>query len=161
MEDQAASTMTLYLTQSHYPEWTSSCPILIMSSDWLGSDNYQFVCHWFDLTRVPTCKVRFPHSPKIRDGRSAHSAILSSRSTACFYLVMTQSVWCVVVEKTMYDKTGHWALSHEIQTQWWNPMANKVRVNWQLKCQRISPTHLTYQLCFLLIHWKSLFNTPT
>ena len=49
---QAASTMTCYLMQSHYPdtEPTSPCPILIMPSTWLGSDKYQFVSHWFDLT---------------------------------------------------------------------------------------------------------------
>ena len=36
------STMTRYLTQSHYPdtEWTIPCPILLMSR--LGCDNYKF-----------------------------------------------------------------------------------------------------------------------
>ena len=41
---QAASTMTCYPTQSHYPntELTSPCPIIIMLSARLGSNKYQF-----------------------------------------------------------------------------------------------------------------------
>ena len=64
---------------SHYPdnESTSHCPILIMTSTWLGSNKYQFLNHWFDLTRVQTHAVQIPRSPKTRDGCSPHSAILS------------------------------------------------------------------------------------
>ena len=56
MENQAVSTMTKYPMQSDYPdtEPTSPCHILIMSSAWLGSDEYQFSSHWFDSTRVQT-----------------------------------------------------------------------------------------------------------
>ena len=48
------SIMTWYPIQSFYPntEPTSPCPILIMSSAWLGSDKYQFLSHWFDSTRI-------------------------------------------------------------------------------------------------------------
>ena len=44
---QTASTMTCYLTQSHYSdtEPTSRCPILIMPSIRLGRDKCQFYCH--------------------------------------------------------------------------------------------------------------------
>ena len=53
-EHQAVGTMTCYPIQSHYPdnEPTSPCPILIMLSDTLGSEKYQFFSHWFDSTRV-------------------------------------------------------------------------------------------------------------
>ena len=42
--NQTINTMTWYPTQSQYPDTdpTSSCPILIMPSSWLGSDKYQF-----------------------------------------------------------------------------------------------------------------------
>ena len=41
------------LNQSHYPDTeptSSPFPILIMPSAWLGSDEYQFLSHWFDLS---------------------------------------------------------------------------------------------------------------
>ena len=46
--DEAVSTMTWCPIQSHFPGNgpTSSHPILIMPSVWLGSDKYQFVSHW-------------------------------------------------------------------------------------------------------------------
>ena len=49
---EVISTMTCYLTKSHYPdtESTSPCPILIMLSTWLGRDKYQFISHCFDST---------------------------------------------------------------------------------------------------------------
>ena len=64
--DQAASTMTWYPTHSHYPvtESTSPCPSLIMPSAWLRLNKYQFLSHWFDLTRVWTCDVRISRFPK-------------------------------------------------------------------------------------------------
>ena len=102
--DQAISTMTGYSTQSHYPviETTSPCPILIMLSAWLGfvclllfyvlatskvisgrawlgSNPYQVLSHWFDLTRVHTYDVRIPQSPKTGAGCSTHSTIPSGR----------------------------------------------------------------------------------
>ena len=41
-------------TQSHYPdnEPTSPCIILMVPSTWLGSNKYQFLSHWFDLTSI-------------------------------------------------------------------------------------------------------------
>ena len=44
LRNQAASTITWYPHQSHYPntEPNSPCPILIIPSTWLGSDKYQF-----------------------------------------------------------------------------------------------------------------------
>ena len=47
LENQATSTLTLYSTQSHYPdtddiELTSPCPILYMPSTKPGSHKYQF-----------------------------------------------------------------------------------------------------------------------
>ena len=42
LRDQAVSTMTRFPTQSHYPDPTSPCPILIMPGIYLGSDKYQF-----------------------------------------------------------------------------------------------------------------------
>ena len=49
--NQATSIMTWYPTQSHYPVTEStSFPILIMPSACLGSDKYNFLSHWFDLT---------------------------------------------------------------------------------------------------------------
>ena len=67
--DQASSTMTQCSTQSHYPdpEPTSPCPILIISSTWLGSDRYQFLSHQFDSARNQTPNL--PH---------ARSAVISS-----------------------------------------------------------------------------------
>ena len=46
--------VTRYPTQSHHPvtKPTSPCPLLIMPSPRLGSDKYQFLRHWFDLTSV-------------------------------------------------------------------------------------------------------------
>ena len=54
LEDQAASTMSWYVTQSHYPvtEPTSPCPNLIMLRVWLVSHMFKFLSHWFDSTRV-------------------------------------------------------------------------------------------------------------
>ena len=48
--DQAVSNTTWYSTQSHYPDTKSTypCPILIMASDWLWSDQYQCLSHWFN-----------------------------------------------------------------------------------------------------------------
>ena len=45
LENEAASTMTQYLTQSHYPETgrTSPCPILLMPNTKLGSEKCQLV----------------------------------------------------------------------------------------------------------------------
>ena len=58
--NQAASTMTWYPTQSHYPvtEPTSPCPILLMPSTKLGSNKYHFckslVWHdWESNSRSP------------------------------------------------------------------------------------------------------------
>ena len=52
--DQATSTMTWYLTQSHYPDIvpTSACPILLIMSAWLEGDMHWFLRQWFDSTRV-------------------------------------------------------------------------------------------------------------
>ena len=64
--DQTVSTVTLYPTQSHYPdiEPSSRCPILIMLRAWLGSDKDNFLCHWFDLIRVRTCGFESSYLPK-------------------------------------------------------------------------------------------------
>ena len=80
--DQTESTMTCYPTQSYYPdtEPTSPCSILNMLSARLGSDKYKFLSHWFDSTWARTHEVRIPHSPKTRDGRSTHLAILSGHT---------------------------------------------------------------------------------
>ena len=50
---QTTSTMTAYPTQPHYPdtELTSTCPILMMLSTWLGSDKSKSLSHWFHSTR--------------------------------------------------------------------------------------------------------------
>ena len=66
-----ASTMTPYPTQSHYldTEPTSPRSFLIMPSAWLRSKKYQFSSHWFNSTRVRTCAVRIPRSPKTGDAR--------------------------------------------------------------------------------------------
>ena len=53
-----------------------------------------------------------------------------------------------ISSKTMYDKTGHSAISCEIQMQWRHPTANKVHIKWQLKLWQISPSLLTYELHF-------------
>ena len=76
---QTASTVTWYPTQSHYhdTEPTSPFPILIMPSTCLGSNKHKFLSHWFDSTMLSTCEVRIPRSPKMRDGRSTHSATQS------------------------------------------------------------------------------------
>ena len=54
VEDQAASTMTWYLTESRYPdtEQTSICPIQLMPSAQLGSDQYQFCKSLDGLTQL-------------------------------------------------------------------------------------------------------------
>ena len=77
LRDQATSTMTWYPIQSYNPdtEPTSHCPILVMPGAWLGSDKYTSLGHLFNSTRVRTCEVWFPWSPKTGDGRSIHSAI--------------------------------------------------------------------------------------
>ena len=83
LEHQATSTMTCYLTQSHYPdtELTSPCPILIIQSIRLGSDKYQFLKS-FGLTRpgFQNCKVwirthdlQILQSYRTGSGRSTHS----------------------------------------------------------------------------------------
>ena len=55
---QTAGTMACYPIQSHYPDTdpTSPCPILIISSAWLGNNKYQ--CLWFDLTRFQTHELQ-------------------------------------------------------------------------------------------------------
>ena len=60
LRDQAISTMTQYLTQSHYhePQPTSRFPILRMPSTWLASGNYQLLCHLFDSTKVRPCEFK-------------------------------------------------------------------------------------------------------
>ena len=94
--DQATSCMTLYPTRSHYPEhWAAqSLPYpsntkylvrnqrvsIFKSFVWfhqLGSNKYQFLCHWFDSTRVLTREVWIARSPKTGEGRSTHSTIPS------------------------------------------------------------------------------------
>ena len=57
-----------YFTESHYPniEPTSPCPILVMPSNWLESDKYQCLSHWFDSTSVWTSE--FPDLPKLEMG---------------------------------------------------------------------------------------------
>ena len=54
------------VASSHYPdtEPTSPFPILIMLSAWLGSDNYQFSCHWFDSTWFELMRSKSPYFPK-------------------------------------------------------------------------------------------------
>ena len=50
---QAASTMSSYITQSHLDtDPMNPYPILRMTSAWLGSDKYAFMCNWIDSTRV-------------------------------------------------------------------------------------------------------------
>ena len=48
-----------------------------MLSAWLGSKKHKFVHHWVDSTRVKTCELWIPQSPKTGDGCSTHSAIMS------------------------------------------------------------------------------------
>ena len=68
--NQVTSTMTWYLTQSYYPDTKPTSPfhILIMSSALLGSNKYQFLGHWFDLTTVRTHEVQVPDFPKRETG---------------------------------------------------------------------------------------------
>ena len=54
-------------------EPTSPCPILIMSIVWLGRDKYQLLSYQFDSTRVWSCEVQIPRSPKMGDGPTTHS----------------------------------------------------------------------------------------
>ena len=64
--DQAASTRTWYPTQPHYPDTEPTNPflILIMPSVRLGSNEYQFLSHSFDLTRVWTHRFESYDLPK-------------------------------------------------------------------------------------------------
>ena len=54
--------------------------VLIMPSAWRGSEKYQFLCHWFDSTRVRTHEARIHQFSKTEDGCSTHSAVPFSRS---------------------------------------------------------------------------------
>ena len=78
--DQATSSITWYLTQSHYPdtEPTSPCLILIMPSARLGSDQYKFVTHWFDSLRHKRLVVS-----------------LGSSDGPCMRLVPVTSLWSI------------------------------------------------------------------
>ena len=78
LENQTASTLTWYPTQSHYRDTKPTSPytILIKLSAWLESDKYQLLSHWFDLTKVRTAELHIPRSLKTGEGRSTHSAIL-------------------------------------------------------------------------------------
>ena len=65
--NQATNTMTLYPTQSHYPdtELISLCPIRLMSNAKLGSDKYEFYTSlvWLDWKlgyQSPTCEAYPP-----------------------------------------------------------------------------------------------------
>ena len=64
--DQAKGIMTWYPSQSHYPdpEQTSSFPILVMLSAWLGSDKYTFLSHWFYLRLTWVCRSESPNFAK-------------------------------------------------------------------------------------------------
>ena len=86
--NQATSTMTWYPTQWHWTdtEPTSHFPILIMPSNRLESDEYQFQSHWFDLTRVWTHNLLLDRSLKTGGWRSAHSDTLTGHWT--WFLVL-------------------------------------------------------------------------
>ena len=58
-------------------EPTSPCPILIMQSARLGSDKYQFLSHYLDLSRVQTGEVQIPWHTKLGDRHATHLAIPS------------------------------------------------------------------------------------
>ena len=101
--DQATSTMTWYPDQSRYPdtEPTGSYPFLIMPSDWLGSDKYKSLSHWFDSTRVQTHKVWISWSPKTGDRCSTHSAILLGHAICniCDILyALVNYMYCIYIE---------------------------------------------------------------
>ena len=57
------------------PHSIAPWPILVMQRSRLGSDKNQFLNHWFDSTKVRSCKVQIVRSPKAGDGCSTHSAI--------------------------------------------------------------------------------------
>ena len=68
--DQAASTMTWYLIQSHYPdtECARPCHTITILSIWPGSDKYQFVLNSFVcLDLGSNLEVRFVWSTKTGD----------------------------------------------------------------------------------------------
>ena len=62
-------------------------PILLMPSAWLGSGNYKFVRHCFDLT------MRIPWSPKPGDGCSTHSVIRIGADRGTCLIVSDMMVW--------------------------------------------------------------------
>ena len=80
--NKAICTMTWYPTQSHYhdTELTSPCPILLIPSAWLGSDNHKSLNHRFDSTWV---RRSHPDLPKLE---------LNAQLIWLFHLVRT--LWC-------------------------------------------------------------------
>ena len=73
--EQASSTMTRYHTQSHYLEieLTSSYPILIMSSAWLGSERYQFYKSL--RNRTPNLLISHTRGPRSTDSTTAPGSV--------------------------------------------------------------------------------------
>ena len=69
---QAASTMTQYLSWSHYPDTvlTSLCPILLMLSSRLG---ITFISHWFDSIENQTLNLPLARPVLYQFGRDAQS----------------------------------------------------------------------------------------
>ena len=96
----------------HYPDIasTSPCPIIIITSTWLGSGKYKLKSHLFDLARVRTCNVWIPRSSKMWGGCSSHSAISSghywiklnapSGGLAGHYYCQSRPEWSTVPQGT-------------------------------------------------------------
>ena len=77
--DQTASTMSWYPIESLYPD-TSHCPIIIMQRAWLGSNNYQFLSHWFYSTRGWAREFELSNLPKQEIGQLIRPSRLILRS---------------------------------------------------------------------------------
>ena len=91
MADQCAITMTLYPTQSRYPDTKQTSPyhILIMQSAWLGSEKCKLLSHWLDSSWIQTHGLEYHDLPKLKQvlnslGRPIGSApTVVSKRLAC------------------------------------------------------------------------------
>ena len=82
---------TWYCYWSHYPdtEPTSTCPILIMPSTWLGSDKYQ--------SFIRTREVLIPIPPKTGDGRLPKVGVGAPASCIHHYIPYPLYTFCTTL----------------------------------------------------------------
>ena len=109
-KNQATSIMTLYPTQSHYPDpdHTSPSHILLIPNTWLGSNKYKF------------CKSLIWLEQELNSPSPAHEArallIRPPRPVFQAIQIMTSYIWQVIFRYLW--KKPRWSCDHPFVTSW-------------------------------------------